>query len=71
MINSQYKEHTRKVLKNIASFLLKNAEMEVSEIAYALPSLMQNDDFVEKIALGEVNDLVISKRTVYEIVRRI
>lgn len=71
MINSQYKEHTRKVLRNISNFLRKNAEMEVSEIADALPSLMENDDFVQKIALGDVDDLVISKRTVYEIVKRI
>lgn len=71
MIDSQYKEHTRKVLRNITNFLKKNAEMEVSEIANALPSLMEKDDFVEKIALGNVDDLVISKRTVYEIVRRI
>lgn len=68
MTDRTYKEHTGKIIKNITKVLHRNTNMETWEIANALDQLVKNDEFIEKIATGNVNDLIIEKRTVYEII---
>lgn len=71
MTDNQYIEHTKSILKNIADFLATNSKMAVWEILNALPSLIEDDEFVKCIATGNGKDLKIRERTVYEIERRI
>lgn len=67
MTDNEYKEHTRKIIENISELLRINGEMEGTEIATALDYLVKDDEFVEKIALGFVDDLRIGKVTIYKI----